>query len=87
MDIVDRIASYAKAVPAGLRAAGQELAKTASAVTSGEPPAPPAPSSRRPRKKTTARRAPAKRTTANRAKKKPAKAKRPAPGKKRKARR
>jgi hypothetical protein len=36
MDIVNTITSYAKAVPAGLKAAGQELAKTAAAVRGAE---------------------------------------------------
>ena len=52
MDIVSRITSYAKAVPAGLKAASQELAKTAVAVTGAE--ARPRPKAKRasPKKKT-----------------------------------
>jgi hypothetical protein len=49
MDIVSRIASYAKAVPAGLKAAGQELARTAGAVTGADVSAPAAV---RPKRKT-----------------------------------
>jgi hypothetical protein len=70
MDIVGKITSYARAVPAGLKAAGQELAKTASAMTGTDTDAPAAP---RRRKKTTTRRA---RTTKG-AKGTPATAKRP----------
>ena len=55
MDIVGKITSYAKAVPAGLKAAGQELAKTASAMTGADGDTPAAP--RRRRKKPAARRA------------------------------
>lgn len=80
MDIVGKITSYAKAVPAGLKAAGQELAKTASAMTSadGDTPAAPRrrkkPAARRARtskaakgKRATAKRTTGKRTTAKRA--------------------
>jgi hypothetical protein len=86
MDIVGKITSYARAVPAGLKAAGQELAKTASAMTGADSDTPAAP---RRRKKTTARRG----RTTTRAKAKPATAKQPkakratAKGKKRKAKR
>ncbi|HUF90726.1 MAG TPA: hypothetical protein VMR23_00015 [Candidatus Limnocylindria bacterium] len=59
MDIVSRLTSYARAVPAGLKAAGQELAKTAAAGT----PAP-AESARRNPKKAAPRAAPAKGTRA-----------------------
>ena len=56
MDIVSRITSYAKAVPAGLKAASQELAKTAVAVTGAEA-RPPRKAKRGSPKKKTARRA------------------------------
>jgi hypothetical protein len=56
MDIVSKITSYAKAVPAGLKAASQELAKTAVAVTGADA---------RPRRK--AKRAGPKKKTAKRA--------------------
>jgi hypothetical protein len=79
MDIVNTITSYAKAVPAGLKAAGQELAKTAAAVRGADSSAP-APA-RRKRTPTTGRRG-ATRGKATRAKTKAAtptrKGKRPA---------
>jgi hypothetical protein len=91
MDIVDKIASYARAVPAGLKAAGQELAKTASAIAGDDAPATPRSTASKRRRKPASRRA-AKRKTVKRAKLKQAKskqqpkAKRTA-GKKRKAKR
>ena len=55
MDIVSKITSYAKAVPAGLKAASQELVKTAVAVTGAD--ARPRPKAKRvsPKKKTAKR--------------------------------
>jgi hypothetical protein len=53
MDIVSKITSYAKAVPAGLKAAGQELAKTAVTVTGTD--ARPKAKRASPKKKTAAR--------------------------------
>ncbi len=50
MDIVGKITSYARAVPAGLKAAGQELAKTASAISGDDAPAAPRRPSSKPRK-------------------------------------
>jgi len=70
MDIVNTITSYAKAVPAGLKAAGQELAKTAAAV-SGADISTPAPA--RSKRSKTPRRLGATRGKATRAKTKAAK--------------
>ena len=72
MDIVSKITSYAKAVPAGLKAASQELAKTAVAVTGAD--ARPRPKAKRASPKKTARRA----TASTQAKSKRPKAKRAA---------
>ena len=86
MDIVSTITSYAKAVPAGLKAAGQELAKTASAMAGADDSAP----SRSKRRKTTKKTARRGATAANAKQPKAtrAKAKRPAAKpKRRKARR
>lgn len=50
MDIVSRLTSYARAVPAGLKAAGQELAKTAATATAAETPGRPAGARGKPKK-------------------------------------
>ena len=76
MDIVNTITSYAKAVPAGLKAAGQELAKTAASVRGADIPAP---SPARPKRTKTTAGGGTTRRKATRAKTKPTrKAKRPA---------
>lgn len=75
MSIVSKIMSYAKAVPAGLKAARQELAKTAGAVTAAdaierarEPRAGrPKAAGARPKEKTARRAAPSTRAKAKRA--------------------
>lgn len=68
MDIVSKITSYARAVPAGLKAAGQELAKTAGAVTgtdiSGPAPARPKRRMKTARRSPRGKATPAKRTPA-----------------------
>jgi len=84
MDIVDKIASYARAVPAGLKAAGQELAKTASAIAGDDAPAAPRRTSS---KRRAAKRKPAKRATPKAKSKQQPKAKAKPAGKKRKAKR
>lgn len=76
MSIVSKITSYAKAVPAGLKAARQELAKTAGAVTAAdaierarEPRAGrPKAAGARPKEKTARRAAPSTRAKGKRAK-------------------
>lgn len=77
MDIVSRLTSYARAVPAGLKAAGQELVKTAASATAAETPGRPAGARGKPKKKAVRRAAPSTQAKGTRASPK-AKAKRAA---------
>ena len=68
MDIVSKLTSYARAVPAGLKAAGQQLTKTPGARTGADTAVPararPTPRKKPARRSTRGKAAPAKRTAA-----------------------
>jgi hypothetical protein len=68
MDIVSKLTSYARAVPAGLKAAGQELTKTAGARTGADTAVParalPTPRKKAARRSTRGKAVPAKTTGA-----------------------